>query len=266
MSQNTTYNALQSSAISFGYGAALICAGPGTGKTTVLTERIRRLIEGDQKISCEVNRSQGRDIKTMVGFEPTCPLGCGHGVASPEEILVLTFTRAAAREMEERFHRKTDHRYPEVTFGTFHSFFWKILSVECGYTADRILSEEGQRELMREALRQMHLHQEASVSTVYTSEELQNYVDKLSSYRIAGRVHKRKMQKQRPELKELDTLYAEVKKEAGKVDYDDMAFFCYTWLKEHPDRGKVWQERFRFLLVDEFQDSATRFAIKSCDH
>lgn len=91
-------------------GRWLVLAGPGAGKTLVITERIRYLIE-----------KQG---------------------VRPDQILVITFTKAAAREMQERFEKGMGQKGPPVTFGTFHAVFFRILQYAYGYTAPSIVREE----------------------------------------------------------------------------------------------------------------------------
>ena len=97
-------------AISHGTGPMLVLAGPGSGKTTVIIQRIRRLTE-------------------KMGV-------------SPYRILVITFTKAAAREMKERYLKLTNSSSTAVSFGTFHAVFFQILKLAYGYGADNILREE----------------------------------------------------------------------------------------------------------------------------
>ena len=98
----------QSRAVAHGAGPCICLAGPGSGKTTVITERTKYLIE-----------KQG---------------------ISPSEILVITFTKAASIEMRERFHNAMKGRYAPVTFGTFHAVFFTILKAAYHYTAENIRS------------------------------------------------------------------------------------------------------------------------------
>ena len=100
----------QSRAVAHGAGPCICLAGPGSGKTTVITERTKYLIE-----------KQG---------------------ISPSEILVITFTKAASIEMRERFHNAMKGRYAPVTFGTFHAVFFTILKAAYHYTAEIILRED----------------------------------------------------------------------------------------------------------------------------
>ena len=114
----------QQAAIKHGSGPALVSAGPGSGKTYVLTHRIQFLIQN---------------------------LG-----VSPEKILVLTFSKAAAEEMKERFLSLTGQNKTKVTFGTFHSVFLKILKNSGNFGSFRVISETEENFLMQKAMKQMH--------------------------------------------------------------------------------------------------------------
>jgi DNA helicase-2/ATP-dependent DNA helicase PcrA len=117
------YNSSQFQAISHNKGPMMVLAGPGSGKTFVITERIHYLIEK-------------------------------HHV-NPSEILVITFTKAAAKEMENRFRKKSDGKIHPVSFGTFHSFFFKILKYAYNYKADSIIREEERQIILKEILEKM---------------------------------------------------------------------------------------------------------------
>ena len=114
------FSKAQEQAICHGQGPALVLAGPGSGKTTVITNRIRYLTQGE-------------------------------GV-DPSSILVITFTRAAAREMKSRYQQMTGTEWTKVTFGTFHSVFFTILKLAYGYTGASIITEEEQGRLIRERM------------------------------------------------------------------------------------------------------------------
>lgn len=114
------WNPGQQRAICYGDGPLLVLAGPGSGKTTVIAHRVQQMVN-------------------VRGIAPT-------------SILVITFTRAAAEEMRERFALLCRKSVPPVTFSTFHSFFFRILKYAYGYTAESIVREEEQRQIIREAL------------------------------------------------------------------------------------------------------------------
>lgn len=110
-------NEAQSKAVSHVDGPMMVIAGPGSGKTTVITKRIKYLIE-----------SAG---------------------VSPADILVITFTRAAAGEMQQRFRAMTPGKEYPVRFGTFHSIFYWILKTAYGQSMLRVISEEEKRGIDR---------------------------------------------------------------------------------------------------------------------
>ena len=110
INMKSTFNEAQMQVINHFKGPALVLAGPGSGKTTVITHRTKKLIEE-------------------------------YGV-NPSNILVITFTKAAATEMQNRFTQLMDGKYYPVSFGTFHAVYFKILKYAYNYSADNILREE----------------------------------------------------------------------------------------------------------------------------
>ena len=121
-------NEFQERAVCHKDGPALVLAGPGSGKTTVVTRRVKQLVEEYQ--------------------------------VPPGEILVITFTRAAAEEMRERFYALMDNKKYPITFGTFHAVFFQILKYAYGFRSSNIAGEEQRFSLMREIIRRMHLEYE----------------------------------------------------------------------------------------------------------
>ena len=116
----TQCSASQSEAITHGTGPMLVLAGPGSGKTFVITRRIQYLIE--------------------------------YHHVPPEQILVITFTKAAATQMQERFLKLTSESFMPVTFGTFHAFFYQILKQTYHFNASSILKESDKRKMMKNIL------------------------------------------------------------------------------------------------------------------
>lgn len=120
-----TLNPPQAKAVSHHTGPCLVLAGPGSGKTAVITKRTEYLIT-----QCAV---------------------------SPFQILVVTFTKAAAGEMRRRFEKNTKGRFPGVTFGTFHAVFFAILKHAYHYRADNIAREEVKYQFLREIIARNHI-------------------------------------------------------------------------------------------------------------
>ncbi len=208
----------QARAIRHKDGPMLVLAGPGSGKTLVITYRTKYLIE-QHKIN-------------------------------PGNILVVTFTNAAAKEMRERFNRLTEGRFQGVTFGTFHSVFFGILRWAYRFTPDNILREEEKKEILKKICGKMNLEVEeegdfyqsliGEISLVKGSMvNLDYYYSTTCSDEAFRKIVKE---------------YDQVLKNAGKIDFDDMLVLTYELFKERPDLLKKWQDKFRYILIDEFQD------------
>lgn len=196
----------------------LVLAGPGSGKTTVITNRVRYLTE-------------------KAGVDP------GH-------ILVITFTRAAAREMKERYEQMTQAGCSRVSFGTFHSVFFLILKLAYRYQAANIVGEEQRIQFVRELLEHCDLEVEdegefiASVLSEISMVkgelmDLDHYYAKNCSEDV---------------FKQLFLGYEEQLRKRRLLDFDDMLVMCYQLFKERPDILSAWQNKYKYILIDEFQD------------
>ena len=212
------FNEAQKRAIRHTDGPALVLAGPGSGKTTVITNRVRYLTE-------------------KVGVEPG-------------NILVITFTRAAAREMKERYERITGTGCSRVSFGTFHSVFFMILKLAYRYQASNIVKEEQRIQFIIEQLDQTDLEFEDEgefISSVLSEislikgelMSLDNYYAKSCSQTV---------------FKELYDGYEHRLRKQGLLDFDDMLAMCYELFKERKDILQAWQRKYKYILIDEFQD------------
>lgn len=214
---NSLSNA-QQRAVTHRDGPMLVLAGPGSGKTMTITWRTRYLIE-----SCHIN---------------------------PSEILVITFTKAAAKEMKERFLRLTKSNSTAVSFGTFHAVFFQILKLAYGYRAENILREEQKWLFLKEAIHKanLDLEDEAEFMADLAAEisQVKNEQADLASYRAmtCGTELFRKMYHE----------YDNRLRRSNLIDFDDMLVYCYELLKERPDILRAWQRKYRYILVDEFQD------------
>ncbi len=212
------FSEAQNKAIRHNQGPALILAGPGSGKTTVITNRIRFLTE-----------EEGVD---------------------PSSILVITFTRAAAKEMEERYKKMIGTEWSKVTFGTFHSVFFTILKLAYGYTGASIVTEEEQNRLIREL---MERHR---VETEDAGEFARGILSEIS--RVKGEMIR--LEYYYPQIcsqEVFQNIYRDYDKrlrEGRKLDFDDMLVMSYELLKARADILKVWQNKYRYILIDEFQD------------
>lgn len=212
------FNDTQKKAIRHRQGPMLVLAGPGSGKTTVITNRVRYLTE-------------------KAGVDPS-------------SILVITFTRAAAREMKERYEQITQAGCSRVSFGTFHSVFFLILKLAYRYQAANIVREEQRTQFIREALERCDLDVEDEgefISSILSEismvkgelMDLDHYYAKNCSEEM---------------FKQLYQGYEERLRRHGLLDFDDMLVMCYQLFKERPDILSAWQNKYRYILIDEFQD------------
>ena len=211
-------NKEQREAICHFEGPCLVLAGPGSGKTFVLTEHIH-------------------DLLTCHHIDPSC-------------ILVLTFSRKAAMQMRERFIKGCRDRYggvvPPVVFGTFHSVFYHILQ-ESDASCRRLIDARGRAAL----LSSLYPQWQRPAGPVEDKEEFIRLLDAYITRRKCAL----------PEGFEEDEIYAgafsayqQYLKENHLLDFDDMILLCRDLLKNNRKIRRIWYERFRFLLVDEFQD------------
>lgn len=215
-------NNAQREAVSHLNGPCMVLAGPGSGKTLTIAKRIEYLI---QKYKVR-----------------------------PEEILVITFTKYAANEMRDRFRRVMQTNAMPVTFGTFHGIYYGILKWAYHLRQENILTEEERHELLKEI---------ASKSDWSGDEDLiqnQDFLNELSEE--IGNV--------KNNLKDIDTYvskqygmgrfrkiyreYEETKQKLRKIDFEDMLTMTLKLFREYPEVLKKWQQKYKYILVDEFQD------------
>lgn len=212
------FNEAQTKAICHKNGPAMVLAGPGSGKTLVITRRVEYLIKK-------------------------------YGVR-PEQILVITFTKAAAKEMRERFARITkEDRFP-VTFGTFHGIYYGILKWAYRMNASNIFSEEEKMMLLREVIAGMELEIEDE------KEFLQGIASEI------GQIKNNRLSLEEYESSNCsDQMFCQIYEEyerrrklLKKIDFDDMLVLCYELFQKRPDILQMWQKKFQYILIDEFQD------------
>ena len=212
------FNESQIKAVDFKDGACMVLAGPGSGKTTVITHRTKKLIEE-------------------------------YGV-NPSNILVITFTKAAATEMQTRFQALMGGRNFPVTFGTFHAVYFKILKYAYNYSADNILREEKKNEYIKEIISKLRLEFDdenefikdiiSEISLVKSEMvDLNNYYAKNCS---------------EDNFRKIFNMYNDRLIRENVVDFDDMLVMCYELLTKRPDILKLWQNKYKYILIDEFQD------------
>lgn len=216
---NNQMNQDQSEAICHLTGPCIVIAPPGSGKTFTLTKRIEYLT-------------------TKAGV-------------APESILVITFTKAAAAEMKARYLSLTGETQTAVSFGTFHAVYFGILRGSFSYDGKALLTPAQKLRLLGDVCEPFKekLPDEQQIEPEQILEELsrmKNQGKKLQEYETLA---------MDAELfREISTQYLNACKREKKLDFDDMVLFCKEALETHPEVLKRWQERFRYILVDEFQD------------
>lgn len=215
--QEMAFSKAQTQAIMHKDGPMMVLAGPGSGKTTVITHRVQYL-----------TKEYGID---------------------PGDILVITFTRAAAEEMRERYEALTGGG-SRVTFGTFHSIFFRILKLAYRYTADNIVREDQQMQFVRE------LAQAGGLEPEDENEFAASILSEISSVKGERIALEHYYSKNCPDavFRQLYAGYEEKMRRTGLIDFDDMMVLCLELFTERKDILSAWQRRYRYILIDEFQD------------
>lgn len=211
-------NEEQKKAVNHGKGPMLVLAGPGSGKTTVITQRVRYLIESGQ--------------------------------APANNILVITFTKAAAEEMRTRFQEEGTATAKLVRFGTFHAIFFMILKHAYRYSSGNILKEGQKKQFLHEIM--THLKLEAEDETEYLS-SVASEISLVKSERISLE-HYFPVNCSGEVFQQFFAQYQECLRQNGLLDFDDMLVYCYELLSARDDILKIWQNQFQYILIDEFQD------------
>lgn len=215
-------NHAQTEAVAHNKGPCMVLAGPGSGKTLTIAKRIEYLI-----------------MKHKV---------------SPEEILVITFTKYAAWEMKNRTRSICGPSSYAVTFGTFHGIYYGILKWAYRLNQSNLLSDEEKYRILREILPGIDWDQEPE------ADEEKDYLQELAIE--IGNVKNNCMDIEEYEpvkyttekFRKLYRTYEETKKKYRKIDFEDMLIQCRDLFMKRPDILKKWQEKFQYILVDEFQD------------
>lgn len=211
-------NASQKRAVAHLSGPMLALAGPGSGKTSTIANRIAYLIQVHQ--------------------------------VAPEKILVVTFSRAAAKEMRERFLRLTDSQGTTVTFGTFHGIFYGILRHAYGLGSRNILGEEQKYQILRMLAEK---YAPALLEEGESLEELSREISQVKSARV-DIAHYYSSSYPDEAFRRIYRGYLEECRSRRMLDFEDMLVMCWELLTKRPDILAAWQKKFQYVLVDEVQD------------
>ncbi|RDC55881.1 ATP-dependent DNA helicase [Pedobacter chinensis] len=221
-------NPQQRAAVENTKGPVMIVAGAGSGKTRVITYRVAHLIQ------------TGTD---------------------PFNILVLTFTNKASKDMRERISKVVGAEAKNIWMGTFHSVFAKILRVEAekiGYPNNfTIYDTDDSKSVIRAILKEMQLDDKLyAPNFVYNRiSSAKNNLISWGEYQANDQIQAEDIQNKRPLLGQIYETYAKRCFRAGAMDFDDLLFKTNILLKEHPDVLNKYQQKFRYLMVDEYQDT-----------
>lgn len=215
-------NEAQRKAVMYGEGPLLVLAGPGSGKTFTITQRIFYLMEVKQ--------------------------------IPPEEILVLTFTKDAAKSMQQRFQEQSNRIYP-VNFGTFHSVFYHILLHSKVIQSNKLLDNNCKRRIVRSVL--MQFFEKKENQKKICEEDITNILNAIGYYKNTASLEKAKTKLPQEWQEDFTHICEEYEKERhrqGGLDFDDMLSECRKLFLEKKEFCLYWQRRFPYILIDEFQD------------
>ena len=218
----------QRAAVEYCDGPQLVIAGAGSGKTRVLTYKIAYLLEQ--------------------GYQPW-------------NILALTFTNKAAREMKERIGRLVgQERAQRLQMGTFHSVFARILRAEAdkiGFNSNfTIYDQADSRSLVKNIIKEMQLDDK-----VYKPASVADRISMSKNHLLMPRAYEISswaaddVQKKRPQVANIYNRYVERCRQANAMDFDDLLVQTYLLFHQHEDIRQKYVERFRYVLVDEYQDT-----------
>lgn len=222
----------QRAAVLYNDGPSLVIAGAGSGKTRVLTYKIAYLLEN--------------------GYQPW-------------NILALTFTNKAAREMKERIARQVGvERARHLWMGTFHSMFLRMLHVEAqhlGFTSQfTIYDTADSKSLLRSIIKEMQLDEKVyKPGTVQARiSNAKNHLVTPAAYANNKEAYEGDCAAKMPAIRDIYRRYWERCRQADAMDFDDLLFYTFLLFRDHPEVLARYQDQFRYILVDEYQD--TNFA------
>ena len=225
-------NESQRAAVLYNDGPSLVIAGAGSGKTRVLTYKIAYLLES--------------------GYEPW-------------SILSLTFTNKAAREMKARIAKQVGEQSARYLWmGTFHSVFSRILRVEAeaiGFTSSfTIYDTSDSKSLIRTIIKEMQLDEKAYKpgSVQGQISNAKNHLISPDAYAVNREMMEHDMAAKMPAIRDIYRRYWDRCRQAGAMDFDDLLFYTFLLFRDHPEILNKYREQFKYILVDEYQD--TNFA------
>lgn len=208
----------QKLAVSHNEGPMIVFAGPGSGKTMVITYRV-------------VNLISKYNIR-------------------PENILVITFTKSAAIEMKDRYDKITKDKNNKITFGTFHSIFFRILKSYYNLNINQILMEDKKRDIIKKIIKKLQIEcedeNEFIGEIVHEMSFMKSELAHQNTYDVSICPNE--------EFHKILDMYEEYKQSNKLIDFDDMLVKCYELLNKNKQVLNYWQNKYKYILIDEFQD------------
>lgn len=220
MFDKTGLNDQQYAAVTFDHGNLLLAAGPGSGKTHTMTARILYLIEEMQ--------------------------------TDPSSILVITFTKDAALSMQKRFGQMSGRFYP-VNFGTFHSVFYHMISEYKRNDPPTLIFDKNKIQMASGVIRKFmgrsyEADHKGSVRSLLSAiTYYKNTLDSEASSLLLS-------EECRSGFPDMFSYYEAIRKKTGQMDFDDMVYDCRELLMKDKAFERKWKNRFKSILIDEFQD------------
>ena len=215
---NKKFNQAQEEAICHKEGPMMVLAGPGSGKTTVICERVAHLIE--------------------------------KGGVNPASILVVTFTKAAAQEMKSRFFNRMSGVSMPVSFGTFHSIFFAILKAAYNYQTSDIVTDNRRLDIFKEIVDELQLELDDEtdfISGVAAEVSLVKGENINTAYYYSSNCAE-------DVFRSIYDMYNKKLRAMKQIDFDDMLTYTLELFQKRSDILKAWQNKFQYILIDEFQD------------
>lgn len=209
-------NPQQIEAITHESGPVMCLAGPGSGKTFTLTRHIRYLIK--------------------------------EKLIEPHHILVITFSKASAIEMQKRFIELMNSEYYPVRFGTFHSIFFHLLSKYEHYKTSDILTDSQKKKYLKTVLLQINYQGKNDTETV------ENLLSQISYLKNHSKENISQIENEIPHFNEIYNKYEALIRLEHKLDFDDMMLLCHKLLIQRPDILQEYKKEIAHVLIDEYQD------------
>ena len=222
MGKTKQLDAAQKVAVNHINGPFLCIAGPGSGKTTVIVNRVKHLVDS--------------------------------GI-NPQSILVVTFSKDAALEMESRYSKLPGAIYGP-RFSTIHAFSFLVVRNFYGYTIDNLFTEAKQYGYVNDQIKSEKVT--GLKKSLDMKKVIANVISELSSFRNVeyGETFKTKTFRKDKDFLAFFNSYTNYKKANNLIDYDDMLFLCRDIFRSHPEHLKLYQDYYQYLMIDEFQDTS----------